>query len=160
MENNQNNPERYIITGGEKVAVTEELYREYIRPIWAENKRNERKKRCRTKKGNRCTDNCSECQHTHSGTPVSLDVLAEMSQEPAVQGADPEDVFVKQALYQALHTAIDNLEPRKGMIVRMLIFQGMTERQVAAKVGLTQKGVNYSYHKALAELKEFMKDWR
>ena len=39
--------QRFIEIDGEQVAVTEEVYRAYKRPLWVERKRKERESRCR-----------------------------------------------------------------------------------------------------------------
>ena len=48
----------YICIKGEKVPVTEEVYRAYCRPVWAEKKRKEREQRCRNADGSRCAGDC------------------------------------------------------------------------------------------------------
>ncbi|MDR1704573.1 MAG: sigma-70 family RNA polymerase sigma factor [Clostridiales bacterium] len=143
-----------------EVEVGKELYFEYMREKWREDKRLERQTRCRADHGNRCLKDCGECKHDRTGTPVSIDVLAEAGRHTAAHGADPADAVEKLFEYEALYAAIDKLPPRDSSIVRMLKLQGMTERAVAEKVGLTQKGVNYVYHKSLARLREIMSEWR
>jgi len=49
MKNNENQEtkkERYIKINGKEIPVTEEVYRAYKQPAWAEHKRKEREKRC------------------------------------------------------------------------------------------------------------------
>lgn len=67
----------YIQMDGQEIPVTEEQYRAYKRPLWAEHKRLEREKRCRDEKGNRCTKDCNLCDRGHAGTVLSLDQFAE-----------------------------------------------------------------------------------
>jgi AraC-like DNA-binding protein len=45
--------------------------------MWAEQKRQEREKRCRVN-GVRCMEDCSQCPHQRTGSVVSLDQLAEV----------------------------------------------------------------------------------
>ena len=58
------------------VEVTEEVYRAYKQPLWAEKKRQEREKRCIISDGKcgtkRCTQNCRECdmERAEKGLPL------------------------------------------------------------------------------------------
>jgi len=45
-DNQQTTTQRYIEIDGQQIPVTEESYRVYKRPAWAEHKRKEREKRC------------------------------------------------------------------------------------------------------------------
>jgi hypothetical protein len=77
--------EFYITINGQKVPVTEVVYRAYKRPLWAEHKRKECTKRCRAEHGTRCTKDCSNCPHDKTGSVLSLDELA------ATGGYEPSD---------------------------------------------------------------------
>ena len=66
MKNNENQEtkkERYIKINGKEIPVTEEVYRAYKQPAWAEHKRKEREMRCYISNGKggtkRCTADCS-----------------------------------------------------------------------------------------------------
>ena len=65
------NKEFYVIIQDKKVLVTEEVYRAYVRPIRAEQRRKRRAWKCRVVgvKGNlvRCKRKCSECEYANSG---------------------------------------------------------------------------------------------
>ena len=64
--------------------VSEEVYRAYKRPIWAEHKRNDRQKLCQVSDGKgglkRCIEDCSKCNHTKEGSVLSLDGLEVVSE--------------------------------------------------------------------------------
>jgi len=63
----------YIEIDVEQIPVTEEVYRAYKRPLWAEHKRKERAKRCRDENGNRCKKSCRECSKLRDGSDLSLE---------------------------------------------------------------------------------------
>ena len=67
----QENKEFYVVIKGEKVVVTEEVYRAYVRPIRKEQRRKRRTWKCQVKgkKGNlvRCKKDCSKCEFAMSG---------------------------------------------------------------------------------------------
>ena len=67
------NQQRYIEIEGQQIPVTEEVYRAYKRPAWAEHKRQERAKRCRDENGNRCTKDCRLCEKSRERSTLSLD---------------------------------------------------------------------------------------
>ena len=56
------NKERYIYVNGEKIKVTEEIYKEYMRPIWREERNTRNRWRCRDANGVRCKKDCIECE--------------------------------------------------------------------------------------------------
>ena len=53
--------QRYIIVDNQPIPVTEEVYHAYMRPVWAEQKRQERAKRCRIG-GVRCVGDCRQSE--------------------------------------------------------------------------------------------------
>ena len=91
----ENNAKKYIIkVRGEEVEVSEEVYRAYIRPIRAEQRRKRREWKCSklSKTGGyyvRCNERCETCPYYQSGNnalgnKLSLDRMAE-------DGVDLED---------------------------------------------------------------------
>ena len=153
----KSNESRYIEINGEQIPVTEDVYRAYKRPLWAEHKRKEREKRCRDSNGNRCTRDCSQCDKQRTGSALSLDRLA----EDGVDIADPTDftTFIEdEQIVEALHTALDKLDPLDRKIID-LFSSGKSEREVAAVVGMSQKGVNKRKTRIFAELREHLKSF-
>lgn len=147
----------YIEIDGEQIPVTEEVYRAYKRPLWAEQKRNERAKRCRKADGNRCTEDCSQCGKQRTGSILSLDKLA----EDGFDIADPTDftqLIEDEVVIEALHNAMDELDPLDRQIVD-LFSAGKSEREIAAVVGMSQKGVNKRKLRIFTELRERLKSF-
>lgn len=151
MKNVQNQPQRYIEIEGKQIAVTEEVYLAYKRPLWAEKKRQEREKRCWGKNGNRCMEDCSQCQRERTGSALSLDALSEHGFELSDSLGIPEGIE-HDTLIRVLRTEIDALEPNNREIA-LLFASGLSEREIAARVGLSQRGVNKRKIKIFAELK-------
>ena len=50
-DNQKSSKEYYLTIDGQKIPVTEDVYRAYKQPVWAERKRQERDKRCLVSKG-------------------------------------------------------------------------------------------------------------
>lgn len=146
----------YIEIDGQQVLVTEEVYRAYKRPLWSEHKRKERGKRCRDVAGRRCPDDCSQCSKQRTGSVLSLDKLT----EDGFDIADPIDFtqFIEdQEVIEALHIALDELDPLDRQIVN-LFSTGKSEREIAAVVGMSQKGINRRKVRIFAELRERLKN--
>lgn len=139
------------------VSITSEVYYAYMRPIWAEEKRKERETRCRKAKGTRCMGNCSECKEYRSGTPLSLEQLAdEFGFEPAYP-VSVEGQVLRNELYQTLYNAIDSLDEMDKLIIELYFFEGKTERQIADLLDFGQKGVNTRKTKILGKMREILK---
>jgi len=67
---------------------------------------------------------------------VTLDRLAGGSVESA------EDAVLRAMLEKQAVTVFMELNPDERDLIQVLVIDGMTERDYAAKIGLSQKGVN------------------
>lgn len=162
----------YLTIGGQDIPVSEEVYRAYKRPEWAERKRKGREKKCQGAGGSRCTGDCSACPYymdgKHGGT-VSLDGLAESGYEyPAAD--DVADVVMGFMLLDKLREELQRLAPTDKLIMQ-LVSKGVTEREISrilkdvAKTdtsikGLSQKSVNLHKTNLFAMLREALADYR
>lgn len=154
----------YLEIDGTTIYVNEEHYRMYMQPIWAENKRKKRETRCQVSDGRggvkRCTDDCSKCPFSKSGSSLSIDRLYENYElEIADQSESILDNLVKEELKKKLWKAVDSLEEVDQQIVR-LFSDGLSERAIADKVNLSQKAVNKRKIRIFSELKEILKDFK
>lgn len=150
--------QRFIEIDGQKISVTEEIYRAYKRPLWAEHKRKEREKRCRAEKGNRCMKDCSKCDKQRTGSTLSLDKFAEDGFEVA-DSVDVAELVAEKLLFEALAAALDELDPQNKRIAK-LYGEGLSERQIAKEVGLSQKTVNNRKTRIFDQLHQRLKDYR
>ena len=153
MENKQ----FYIEIDGHQITVTEKLYREYKRPLWAEHKRKEREKRYRDAKGKHCTADCRQCDRQRIGTVLSLDKFA----EDGFDIADPTDfaqLIEDEMITEALHKVLTELAPLDRQIID-LFSAGKSERDIAAVVGMSQKGINRRKARIFADLRERLKSF-
>lgn len=139
MENYQENHQRYIKVEGKQIPVSDEVYYAYKRPEWREEKQHQRIK-----------DRYGVIFSLEKSMEIGIDVADSFSVEDAVE---------TKMLSRALQAAFDQLSPRDRKIVTMLDIEGMTERQVATKVGLTQRGVWHVRHKTYAKLRVMLQDW-
>lgn len=149
------NQQRYIDIDGHQVPVTEEVYRAYKRPLWAEHKRQEREKRCRVENGSRCTGDCSHCTKERTGAALSLEQLAETGYE-APDSIDIEELVADKMFLEQLYTALDELTPEERELIDDLFTRGKTERAVASKLGLSQKAINKRRQRTIEKLRGLM----
>ena len=104
----------------------------------------------------RCAGNCAECPKQKTGSVLSLDWLQESGYEYA-DSSDVESAYLDSVLLKELLAALEEMTPDNQTIMRMFS-QGHSERDIAAVVGLSQKGVNLRKAKLLAQLRERLKE--
>ena len=164
----EENKEFYLIVKGEKVIVSEEVYRAYVRPIRAEQRRERRKWRCKVfgKKGNlvRCKHNCAECDYAQAGknaigNALSLDRMKDEGIEIENYDLDVEADYIDEEAVQdrkeRLHKAIAKLNSRQQEIVRLIYFEGKTQKEVADYLGIKQPTVQEALQRIIASLKKY-----
>lgn len=156
---------------GKEVEVNEEIYRAYIRPVQAEQRQKRRAWKCRvlSKSGNyyvRCTKKCETCPYYLAGNSAlgnvtSLDRLVNYEVEIEDKDLDFEADYIEQETtkeeYAELHKAIRQLTPRQQEIVKMIYFEGKTQKEVAKVLGITQGAVSLALAKSIAQLKFLIK---
>lgn len=152
------NQDRFVDINGQKVPVTEEVYRAYMRPNWSEHKRNERAKRCRDENSKRCTKNCGNCSKQRIGTHYSLDsFLEDFGFEPAAK-VDVADLVADKLLLEELYVILNELDRDSRRIIELYSI-GLSEREIATKVGVSQKAVNKRKIKLFTLLQEKLKNF-
>lgn len=156
---------------GKEVEVNEEIYRAYIRPVQAEQRQKRRAWKCRvlSKSGNyyvRCTKKCETCPYYLAGNSAlgnvtSLDRLVNCEVEIEDKDLDFEADYIEQETtkeeYAELHKAIRQLTSRQQEIVKMIYFEGKTQKEVAKVLGITQGAVSLALAKSIAQLKFLIK---
>lgn len=161
--------EFYLIVEGKKVIVSEELYREYVRPVRKDQRQRRRNKRCKIvgKKGNlvRCQKDCSECRYAQNGKPpnssiLSLDEFRDTGYEMENWELDVEANYIAaetdRERKEKLHNAIRQLTPRQQEIVRLIFFEGKTKTEVAKLYGVDKSAISHSLNRIFAMLKKYL----
>lgn len=69
-----------------------------------------------------------------------------------------EDHIIELELSEALKDAVSALSEQNRTII-ILFSEGVTERAIAAEVGMSQKGVNNRIHKIIDILRESLRDF-
>lgn len=151
----------YLYIDGKQVWVTEEFYRAYTQLINTEEKRRDDEGRCliEAERGEfkRCRLKCTECPLKRTGYALSLDHHQE---EYGYEAADAYDLVAdlkyqekKDRLYAEL-SLLSELDRR----IMYLHLQELTEREIGAEVGLSQKAVNLRINKCIKLMKERIKN--
>ena len=170
----------YIMLDGKRTSVyfveleDEQLYRKLIHPIWNDNKLHQRSERCIVRNKNgipvRCNKDCAACSHVKSGTPISLDVMEETGgfrntqdgvhkqQDSMIYASNTADIVEDAMLLKALWEHIGTLSHDDRIIVKMFS-EGASEREIAAVIGMSQKGVNKRKKAIFEVLKNNLKDF-
>ena len=146
---------------------TEEEYRAYMAPIWAEIKREDRDGRCMVKGKNgkliRCPESnrCEGCKHFSKASrernkPASLSVLMDEGAEPAAEGAFEEDV-IYETILEDLIAMLSEIKPKYGRIFRLL-YDGATQQEMAEELGIKQRTVSDDIKKIRSLVQPLVKD--
>ena len=163
------NKEFYVIIQGKKVFVSEEVYREYVRPIRAIQRQQRRAWKCRIvgRKGNliRCPYKCDECPfamagNLPTGNVLSLDKFKELGVEIIDREFDLERTYIEKqertSLQEQIHNAILQLTPRQREIVIMHFFENKRQEEICQTLGLTKGTVSLNLKRAIKNLQEIL----
>ena len=163
------NKEFYVTIQGKKVFVSEEVYREYVRPIRAIQRQKRRAWKCRIvgKKGNliRCPYKCEECPYAiagklPTGNVLSLDKFKEMGVEILDKEFDLERMYIEKedgtSCQAQVHKAIAKLTPRQQEIVRMIYFEGKSQEEVRLYYGIAKSSMSEAMQRIHLSLKKFL----
>lgn len=126
-----NKPKRVIM-----IPVSEEQYKAYMRPLWREDKRQQRQEPL-----------------------ASLDKMYEETEYEAADTSDLEEDIMKKIMIDELYTALDELEELDRTIMEMYSHDH-SEAEIGQAVGMSQKGVNKRKHKVLMKLNSRLKDFK
>lgn len=156
-------------------AMTDEIWSLYARSFWSGLKRDDRADRCsvRGKNGKaiRCPDenDCDECPYVEqdpkgnlrsgerTGGVLSLEFFKEMGVDiPGLFNVEKQ--AEKRELIEALHKAVTEL-PEGDYTIIALAAGGMSEREIANKVGSKQRTINDQKRRIRTHLKKVLEDY-
>lgn len=142
----------YIKESGLYVPVSEDLYKEIMRPQWSAVKAEQRGLECIYKGTSKCDGYCGSCTH-----PVyrqySLNRMEENDSKEVPVHKDVAEAFLKRVAVEELHEAIDQLDKEDYDLLGVLIGDE-TEREAAARMGRSKTAV----HKRKVRIIEFLKN--
>ena len=119
------------------VPSTKEQYYEYMRPLWREDKRQQRQE-----------------------PMASLDKLYEETEyEISDKNTNIEEMLTKKFLIKELHKALNELEEIDRIIMKMYS-RNCTETEIGQAVGMSQRGVGKRKQRILLKLRTRLEDFR
>ena len=167
---------RYLEINGKEIEVSEEVYKEYMRPIWREKKRTQRayknleelqdKDRIKTateKNGNYVQSGSLETGFVETkeyGLPLSLDAAEEEYDFEVTSVKNTEDIVTYKLLEEAFLEVISEFSERDKKVLKLLFLYEMKEREVAEVVEISQKTVNNIKNKHLPKIQEKLRPWK
>lgn len=137
---------------------TREQYEAYMRPLWQEDKREQRLAEKRKKREKAQKEHRIDKSIQGVDTAVSYERLVEMEYGFHSE-FNLEEKAEKKELIAALHHELATLQ-EIDRIILVMISDGFSEAAVGKFVGLSQKGVNKRKHKLYKLLKDHLKDYR
>lgn len=149
------------------VDATEEVYRAYMGPVWAEIKREDRDGRCMVSGKNgkliRCPESnrCEDCERfsevcREENKSASLSFLADKGAEPAAEGSFEDDI-IYETILEDLITMLSEIKPKYGRLFRLL-YDGATQREMADELGIKQRTVSDDIKKIRSLVQPLAKD--
>lgn len=149
------------------VDATEEAYRAYMAPIWAEIKREDRDGRCMVKGKNgkpiRCPESnrCKDCERfsevcRERNKTASLSFLVDEGAEPTAEGSFEDDI-IYETLLDDLIAMLTEVKPKYGRIFRLL-YDGATQQEMAEELGIKQRTVSDDIKKIRSLVQPLVKD--
>lgn len=167
-----NGKTRTLMIRGQEVVVSEEVYRAYIRPIRAEQRRKRREWKCRKLSETagyyvRCKERCENCPYYLAGNSAlgnvtSLDSLVDCEVEIEDKQLDLEANYIEQETtveeYTKLHVAIAMLTPRQQEMVRMVYFDGKSQEEVCTTYGVTKSAVSHAMERIYEALRKILEE--
>lgn len=164
------NKTRTLKIRGQEVTVSEEVYRAYIRPIRAEQRKKRREWKCQklSETGRyyvRCKDRCENCPfyiagNNAIGNKLSLERMADEGIELEDYTADLEAEYIERETqeeeYANLRAAIATLTPRQQEMVRMIYFEGKSQEELCEIFGITKSAVSHAMERIYAALRKIL----
>ena len=137
-----------------KIPVTEKVYREYMRPIWREQKEATRAKKLCVNQSRKdaCKHDCDHCTQ-----PVFRESSIDMMPEKAVSSMSLEDFCIGKLMIEQLLEAMEDLAPEDRRLLQ-LIGEGESERTIAEILGKSKTAVHKRKDRLYAVLRDFFEN--
>lgn len=165
------NQEFYVTVQGKKVLVSEEVYRAYVRPIRAEQRRERRAWKCQVvgSKGNlvRCQEDCSQCEYALAGNNatgniLSLDIFKDEGVEILDRDFDLETMYIENeertSITERIYKAIQLLPKKQQKVLILTYFKGKDQEFIAKKLQIKQPAVSRLLKRAEERLKIILQE--
>ena len=100
-------------------------------------------------------DNHAEYQRARSKTKhVSLDITVNIGVT-----ADAAEVYEEAQLLECLRESLKKLSDEERQLIHYIYFYGLTERETAKRLKISQPAVTKRKHKIIKKLRSSLSDW-
>lgn len=156
----------FIPANEELVEVSEELYREYYRPIWNTRYHARKNGECCCTKAQlwKCDGVCPGCPFYTAGKKVSLDTAIGGENDELTLGDTLRDdsqtiesIIIEKELLEALYEELDRLDPEGKRICELMMYH--SERESAEIMGMARSTFKRHWAKIRDELRDKLKDY-
>lgn len=127
--------ERYILLNGEKIFVSEEVYRAYYRPVWREAKQ----------------------RKVRSEMECSFDTLKDGGIEAVSNEAPIDELILDKLMLDELYAALGDLTDAERDLINAIFYQEKSERDISSESGTPQTTINYRKNQILKLLQKNLK---
>ena len=127
--------EYFIVIDGEKIPVSEEIYRTFKRPLWAERKRRQ-----------------VRAKHERSLDMFMDEGLDIPSDDPLV-----DEIIEDKLMLEMLFAVLAELTADERGLINALFFEEKSEREVARESNRSKTSVHKQKEKILSKLKKLLK---
>lgn len=128
---------RYIWLNGEKVYVSEEVYRAFKRPAWAERKRRE----------------------VRTEMERSLEVFMDNGFDIPSEQTLVDEIVTDKLLLDELYGALAELTDDERSLIDALYFQGKSERTFSKEIGIPHPTIHSRKNALLKKLKYLLENY-
>lgn len=149
--------------------VSEEVYKEYYRPIWRTFKKEHYHKRCSCpgQSWHLCCGDCCTCSFHTAGDMLSMDMEMGDSEEEGITLHETladesqliESIVEDAILLEELLHALEELDPEGKKMCR-LIMEGCSERQAADMMNMARSTFKRHWDRVKEILAERLKDYK
>lgn len=158
----------YVVVNGQRVEVTEEVYRAYVRPVRAQQRAARRNWRCILKAERyglvRCKKDCNKCPYAMqgnipTGNETSFETLRESGYDvPSLFDMESDLIDREEKIERAakILEAIKQLNERQQYIIQEIYFNGKTQAEVSRALRIDKTSTSKAVGRALACLKKFL----
>jgi RNA polymerase sigma factor (sigma-70 family) len=147
---------------GGRIWVNETDYKNYRRIVEAEWQEKINASRCLipAERGlyKRCRKDCSQCPLTRSGNHISYEAIIENTGNEMPDDFDMRAAYEYDEMRERLWAEVSTLDELNQRIMH-LYNEEYTEREIAKKVGLSQKAVNLRIKKCIQLLKDKLRNF-
>lgn len=84
------------------------------------------------------------------------DGVQNVERQLALHVPSPEELMCREEMFAQLHACLDRLSRQERELLHALYFEGLSERQLSAAIGVPQKTINDRRRKTLAKLRKLM----